>query len=247
MKNLIEERSHMVVKRNDLIQKSRHQMNLQEQKIVMYMISKIKPNDKAFREQIFSITEFCQICGLDGDSGGNYAYIKNTFKSISDKSIWVKLDNGSEMLLRWFNSVIINEKNGSVQLMFDEKMKPYLLELKDNYTKYELIYTLTMRSKYSIRLYELFKSYLYRGQVIFEIDLLKCLLFAEKYERNNNFKQKVLDIAVREINELTDIWIKYDFIKVGRKFSEVNFTISQKDIGERLTAGAKIEKVINKK
>ena len=104
-KKLINSRGQLVVKRNDLIQKSRHQMDLQEQKIILYIISKIKPKDNDFIEQSFSIAEFCRVCGLDDDNGGNYMHIKNTLKSIRDRSIWVELDDGSERTLAWVNSV----------------------------------------------------------------------------------------------------------------------------------------------
>lgn len=239
---LSEARGHLVVKRNDLIQKSRHQMNLQEQKIILYMISKIKPDTKDFTKQIFSVAEFCRVCGLDDDNGGNYAYIKNTLKSLRDRSIWVTLDDESETTLAWINSVTINKRSGLVHLRLDDNMKPYLLELQKNFTKYELIYTLAMRSQYSVRLYELLKSYQYKRFVVFEVDELKRLLFAEIYSRGNDFKKRVLETATNEINKLTDISVTCELVKIGNRFAEVEFRISQKDVGGRLLAHANIDK-----
>lgn len=243
---LSEVRDHLVVKRNDLIQKSRHQLDLQEQKIILYMISKIKPSDKDFIEQNFSVAEFCKLCGLDENNGGNYAYIKNTLKTLSDKSIWVTLEDGSETIFRWLNDVTINKRSGFIKLKHDEKLKPYLLDLQENFTRYNLIYTLAMRSQYSTRLYELLKSYQYKKFVVFGIEDLKRLLFAETYTRGNNFKQRVLEIAMKEISKLTDISVTYELIKEGRKFTEVRFDITQKDVGGRLSAWARISEVIDK-
>ena len=244
---LSEARGQLVVKRNDLIQKSRHRMDLQEQKIILYMISKIKPNDKNFTEQIFSIAEFCRVCGLDDDNGGNYAYIKKTLQSIRDKSIWVELEEGVETTLAWINKVNFEYRSGLVKLELDNDMKPFLLELKENFTQFELVYTLGMRSQYSVRLYELLKSYQYKKHVKFDIDELKKLLFAESkaYSRGNNFKQKVLDIATNEINKLTDILITYELLRVGRKFAEVEFRITQKNTGERINAWSNISEVLD--
>lgn len=238
-------REYLVVKRNDMIQKSRHKLDLQEQKIILYMISKIKPSDKEFKEQIFSIIEFCRICGLDSDSGGNYAYIKKSLKSLRDRSIWVTLDDGSETTLSWINSVTINKRSGLVRLTIDEKMKPYLLDLQENFTQYSLIYTLAMKSQYSTRLYELLKSYQYKKYVKFDIEDLKRILFAEKYERFPDFKRRVLDTAVNEVNKLGDIWVTYELVKEGRKFSEVRFDIVKKDVCERLSSWARISEVID--
>jgi plasmid replication initiation protein len=247
LNKLDEVRGHLVVKQNDLIQRSRHQMDLQEQKIILYMISKLKPNDKGFTEQVFSITEFCRVCGLDDDNGGNYAYIKNTLKSLRDRSIWVTLDDGSETTLAWINKVKIEKRSGLVKLELDKDMKPYLLDLQENFTQYQLLYTLAMRSQYSVRLYELLKSYQYRKKIDFGIDELKRLLFAENYKHGKDFRKRVLETATREINRLTDIWVTYELETVGRKFTEVKFQIAPKDQGERLNTWVTIDKKLNSK
>lgn len=244
---LSEVRNHLVVKRNDLIQKSRHQMDLQEQKIILYMISKIKPNDNDFTEQVFSIAEFCRIIGADDDSGGNYEYIKKTLGKLLSRFVWVRSEDGSERSLRWIDKVVMNERSGIVNLKIDEDLKPFLLDLQENFTQYSLVYTLAMKSQYSLRLYELLKSYQYKKYAIFDIEELKRLLFAETYTRGNNFKQRVLDIATSEINKLGDISVTYELIKEGRKFSKVRFDIQQKDIGERLGAWSNIGGVLDDK
>jgi len=242
---LSEVREHLIVKRNDLIQKSRHQMDLQEQKIILYMISKIKPHEKDFKEQVFSVAEFCRVCGLDGDNGGNYAYIKKTFGKLRARFVWVTLEDGSETTLGWVTGVTINKQSGIIKVRFDDGLKPYLLDLHESFTQYSLVYTLAMQSQYSVRLYELLKSYQYKKCVTFDVEKLKKLLFAETYDRFNNFKQRILDTAVKEINKLTDIWVTYELIKEGRKFNEVRFDIHQKDIGERLDAWSSINEVID--
>jgi plasmid replication initiation protein len=242
---LYKERAHLVVKRNDLIQRSRHKMDLQEQKILLYMISKIKPNDIDFTEQTFSIIEFCKACGLDDDNGGNYAYIKNTLKSLRDRSIWVTLDDGSETTLAWINKVKIEKRSGLIKLELDKDMKPYLLDLQENFTQYSLMYTLAMRSQYSIRLYELLKSYQFKKYQPFEIDELKRLLHAEKYERYPDFRRKVLEIAVREINELTDISVSYSPQKPSRKIIGISFNIDRKGNIDMWEAGNKTMKILD--
>jgi plasmid replication initiation protein len=244
---LSEVRDYLIVKRNDLIQKSRHHMDLQEQKIIMYMISKIKPSEMDFTEQIFSIAEFCRIIGADYDSGGNYEHIKKTLGKLLSRFVWVTSEDGSERSLRWVDKVVMSKRSGIVKLKIDEDLKPYLLDLQENFTRYNLIYTLAMKSQYSTRLYELLKSYQYKKYVIFGIEELKRLLFAETYTRGNNFKQRVLDIATKEINKLGDISVTYELIKDGRKFAEVRFDIRPKDIGERMGAWSNISGVLDNK
>ena len=244
---LDKERGQLVVKRNDFIQKSRHQLSLQEQKIVLYLISKIRPQDTDFTEHTFSIAEFCRFCGMDDDNGKNYSNIKEALGKLRSRFVWVTLEDGSETTLGWVNKVTINKRSGMVRLRLDEDLKPFLLLLEEHYTLYEMRYTLAMKSQYSIRLYELLKSYAYKKTVDFDIDDLKRLLSAETYKLNNHFKDKVLEVAMREINEYTDISIEYSFQKEGRQFSRVWFSIDRKESFDRFIAGGKITEAINSK
>lgn len=244
---LNQKRGQLIVKRNDFIQKARHQLSLQEQKIVLYLISHVKPNDTDFTEQVFSIAEFCRFCGMHEDSGKNYSDIKNALKSLRDRSVWIELENGSETTLSWINKATINQRSGIIRLKLDEDLKPFLLLLTEQYTLYEIRYTLAMKSQYSIRLYELLKSYAYKKNVTFEIDELKRLLDAENHKLNGHFKNKVLDIAVREINEYTDISVEYSFQKEGRRYAHVWFSIDRKEALDRFIAGDKINQAIDGK
>lgn len=239
---IIEAQNFKVVKSNDLIQKSRFSLSLQEQKIILYLISKIKPEDMELYEHTFDIKDFCQVCGLDYDSGKNYKNIKTTLKTLRDKSMWVEIEPGTETTLAWISSVSLTKKSGVVKIKLDDKMKPYLIQLQEKFTQYELMYTLAMRSQYSIRLYELLKSYEYRHGHTFTVEELKVRLSAENYDRFHDFQRKVIDIAVREINELSDIAVTCTMIKVGRSYTKIKFGVKlKKDFNERMRAWQQIE------
>jgi len=245
-KNITELREYKIIKSNDIIQKARFQLSTQEQKIILYLISKIKPTDKEFEGYSFSIVEFCNICGIYLDSGANYSNLKSTIKSLADKSLWVKLENNKQTLVRWINKASILENTGIVEIKLDDDMKPYLLELKNNFTQYELLYTLAMKSQYSIRLYEILKSYEFKKTIIYEIENLKEILLAENYKLFGDFKRRVIDIAITEINNLSDISIRYELIKEGRKYVKIKFVIKlKKDLDERLDTWKRIHEVID--
>lgn len=245
---LDELRSYKVVKSNDLIQKSRFQLSSQEQKIILYLISRIKPDDEDFVQQNFNIIEFCKICGMDYNNGKNYKNIKDTIRALADKSMWLMLEKGEEILVRWIQKATINKRSGIIRMRLDEDMKPYLLQLQERFTQYELIYTVAMRSQYSIRLYEILKSYEFRRWCKFDVDELKKMLFADNYKLFTDFKRHALDISLREINDLTDIAITYEIIKVGRKYGQIEFIIRTKDdMDERINAWNNRRKAIGLK
>lgn len=239
-------RKHLVIKANDLIQKSRFSLTLQQQKIVLYLISQIHPNDTDFQKYTFSIPEFCRVTGISRPSGEDYTAFKNDIKAIADKSLWVTLEDGAETLLRWIAKPTIRKDSGTIEVQLDEDMKPFLLELKKNFTAYELIYTLHFRSKYSIRLYELVKSIHFHEietySRTYPLDELRRLLDAERYSKFKDFHTRVLRPAVNELNKYSDKNIEYRPIKRGRSVAQIELMISTKKTIERLRIRDQIEK-----
>lgn len=245
---LLENREYNVVKSNSLIQKSRYDLSLQEQKILLRLIQMIKPTDKDFKEYEFNVKDFCDFCGIDNHNGKNYENVKRTLKGLRDKSFWLTKANGDIVTVGWVSKVVINPKRGIVTVRLDEDLKPYLLELQEYFTQYSLYYTIAMRSRYSIRLYELLKSYQNLREKTFDIEKLKHQLMAEMYERWADFKRTVLDISIKEINLLSDIFVTYNLEKDGRRYKSISFKIRFKnDTIERLNTWTEIEHRLDNK
>ena len=225
---IIDLRNHKVVKHNDSIQKARYNLSVQEQKIILYLISKIKPNDTDLHLYKFSIQEFCQVCGIDDDNGKNYADLKDAVINLRNKGFWARIGEGVQTTVSWIDKASITEKSGIIEIKLDKDMKPFLLNLRNHFTMYELYYVLAMKSKYSLRLYELLKSYEFIGKCDFDIEHLKMLLSAENYKTYKDFRVYVIDTALREINEYTDILIDYTAEKTEKKYTKIVFRIKPK-------------------
>lgn len=226
-------RSYKVVKSNEIIQKARYELNVLELKTLSYIFSMIKPTDTINQIYVFSINDYCKVCGIDNTSGNNYSAIKQTLKELRDKSFYLMKPDGTETTVGWIDKVWINKGSGNVKVRLDEDMEQYLIGLFDNYTQYELLSTLPMQSKYSFRIYELLKSYAFTKRHTFDIDELKKILLAEHYRNYKDFRKKVLEVAEKEINEYTDLQVSYEPIYKGRKVIQVKFTIIQKDTWSR--------------
>lgn len=234
----LSDREKMVVKANQLIQKSKFTLSIQQQKIIAYVISQIKPTDDDFKLYEFNIKDFCNVCGIESNNGRIYENLKQHIKELSDKSIWIKLDNGKETLFRWIEKPYINENSGIIQIRIDSDMKPYLIKLTENYTMYEIAFTLNFNSKYSFRLYEYMKSIHYKklNEYIHRIDIdeLKERIGAENYTNFKDFNNRALKIAIKEINEYSDITLDYNCIYKGRKVIAIELIVKSKTTMERL-------------
>lgn len=246
---IVQRQSYKVVKANEIIQRARYDLNITELKMLAYLISMIKPNDKAMMEYTFSIQDYCKICGIDYKNGGNYGAIKSSLKGLRDKSFWIKRPDGSEETVGWLGKAIISRGSGKITIQFDETLQKYITELYSNYTQYELFCTLPMSSAYSFRVYELLKSYQHKNKVYthtFNIDDLKVQL-AAPYQNFKDFRRKVLEVATKEINEFTDLEISWEPLTLGRKVVEVRFEVRVRNAIGRLETYSKSMKRLNKR
>lgn len=111
----------------------------------------------------------------------------------------------------WLASAEYKNGEGIMLLTFSPKLKPYLLQLKKAFTSYRLNNILSLKSAYSIRLYELLKKWQYLNKWECSIENLKEKFGIEqdKYKLYGHFKARVVEPAVKELNEKTDIQISY--------------------------------------
>ena len=267
------QRDEMVAQGNDLIRHARFQLTALEQNLIYFCMSKVKPNDKDLMRQTFNITDFCETTGIatnnGNPSGREYRRIKAAIKSVSDKSAWVEYSNGVEELVRWFDTFRIETNTGEVTVTLSQSIKPYLIGLIERaktggggYTQALLLTYLALQSKYSKRLYEILKSYLYssvnsetetiekvyRPQYLeYDLEELKKLINAEVYKRFADLRRFALEVAVQEISAVTDISVSYDVIKTGKKITGISFMFQHKETMERLSAYDKAQKSLNGK
>jgi len=238
-------RNYVVVKHNDLIQKSRFMLTAVEQKIMWYLISKISPEDEDFKTYEININDFCEVCGIETNNGANLIYLKKAILKLRTREFWIMISPTEETTVGWIEKPIINHGTGTIKLRIDETLKLYLLNLHGMYTTLDLTIALSLSGKYSIRLYEILKSFEKLGKCRFKLDALKLKLNAEKYERFPDFRRNVLDIALKEINFYADFKVSYELGKTGRKYTDVHFVFSKKNGVEHYAAIKSIEEALS--
>ena len=223
-----EKRNKLVIKSNKLIRDVRYELSEKEQKLIIYLISLIAKGDENFNELHIMAKDYFDICGINS-SGKNYEDIKKTIKNLADKSWWIEIDNDTETLFKWIDTAKVDKNNGKIEIKLSSSLEPFLLNLTENFTKYELINILTLSGKYSLRLYELFKSYLWQGEWEINISDLKKIINCNGYPAYKEFNRSVLSKAVKEINKYTDLKVSYVAIKKGKSTSGIKFSIKEKD------------------
>lgn len=255
-----EERNYYAVKSNKIIQRQVYSirearndsLSLAEQKALLYIISKIKPEEEELKEQQFSIKEFYSICGIEATTGNNYRNLKETITKLASRVMW--LTEGKTMTtVRWIDKAKIDTGNGIITIRLDPDLKPYLLMLSRNYTKIPLHDIIKMKSKYGIMLYELLRSYAYTGERIpFSIEDLKNRLDCLSYENFSNFKKKVIVPALKDINTYSELSVDVEYYKTGRQYTDIVFLVRDlsksklvADVEESIRRFSNVEKEID--
>jgi plasmid replication initiation protein len=220
-------RNSLVVKDNRIIRNVRYSLSAQEQKLIIYAVSKVVAEDKELKKISFKLNDYFNIVGST-NSGKDYQRVKATIRELRNKSWWIK-DGDKEILFAWLDTARVNPKTREIELTLSESLKPYLIDLKQNFTKYELINVLCLRSKYSIRLYEIYKSYLWLGRWEVYLDEFRELIdVKDKYLDFTEFKRNVINPSIKEINRFTDLTITMETLKSGRNIDKLIFKIVEK-------------------
>jgi plasmid replication initiation protein len=229
------EAANIVRQSNTLIQNTRFNLTTTENKLWLYIIKHIKPTDTSLGELEFTIRDFCKAVGISPNSGSSYMNVRAALKSLADKSVYIDLDgSGDETLVRWLDEVKLSKKAGLAKITITGKLKPYLLELHERYTQFSWLYTVNMRSKYSVRIYELLKSYENMNTpIMMSLDELRRMLYLTDTYDWTDIKRNVIDIARKEINECSDITFKYSPRKTGRTVTDIIFEITPVPLVER--------------
>lgn len=205
----------LIVTHSNSLTEARYSLSVNEQRIVLFMIAQIQPQDDEFKDYVINVTDFTKLLGIRNKN--IYADTKKLLHGLLSKVLYVPNDNGY-LMTNWVSSAEYKDKEGIVLLSFDKKLKPYLLMLKEQFTKYKLFTVTQFRSTYSIRLYMLLKQYVSIGVREFDLTELRIILGLEegKYPLFYEFRRRIINTAQKEFS-------KKD--KTGSYISDINFDL----------------------
>lgn len=217
-------KNYIVSKANNLIT-SKYKLSLQEQRIILALVSMIdSKNHTKFHEYEMTTKEFAELLNVENT---NHTYFKKITKQLMEKVIEIE-DDQKVLQIHWLSTCTYYKGTGKIKLELHRELIPYLLQLKEQFTTYYLSNVLQMKSKYSIRLYEILKAQQFKKRFEIEIEKLRGMLGAEKYDRYSNLNQKILKPAITEINRQTDIFVHHVPHKEGSKVISIEFEIINK-------------------
>ncbi|OKB16750.1 initiator RepB protein [Helicobacter pylori] len=217
-----------------------------ELKFFYYMISKLNSiSDKSFEACEIPINE---ILGevLDHENlDANYLYIKKLCESLSkryllDETLSKDPETNREIerfiSMPLFKFLDYTKGQATIKYQLNDCLKPYLLGLRKNFTQIPLQHILPIRSGYAIRIYQILLSELKQNRnetTRYLIELQDVLCVPKSFYEWINFKRRVLEPSLKEINATTDIVASYRTKKERQKITQIVFEICYKDLQKR--------------
>jgi hypothetical protein len=214
------------VQHNALVN-ARFDLNTTESRLFLALLARVQREDTTFAK--------CQISAREimGPTASNSIYekVRKMLKDFTGRTLLIeklgpdgrpqKKPSFTVIPLLAYATYI--EGEGMIEAQFNDLLRDYLLELRDNFTKAQLTELLKLKSSSSYRIYWLLREYAAFGKRTIRLDELKAILgLSKEYDRFNNFRARVLERAREELAQ-TDLPFTYEPIKQGREVTEIRF------------------------
>ena len=227
-------KGNLVVKTNQL-NSALQNLSLPEIRIIQLAIVDARETntglstDKPLRIDALRYAEMFETTRQNG-----YQRMKDAEENLFNRRFSYIDERGKLIKSRWIQQVTYLDDEGAIELVFTLAVVNGISRIdgaEDFFTSYLLEQTASMDSIYSVRLYELLVQWVAaRNTPLFELDKFREQLGIEEheYKRMGNFKLRVLDLAVKEINEKSDLKVSYEQVKKGVAIAGFKFKVLTK-------------------
>ena len=227
------EEDYKVVKHNNLVNiKGKYQYSVNQLKLICHLIANIKPNEEDFTKKQVSIKELNFI----DENTYNHNYFKEEFVRLLEMPFQIPEDEG---WTNWFS--YLKYKNGVIEYRFDPALKPFLLNLKENFTSYHLSNVMNLKSNYAILTFELLAQARNQGYRNITIKEYRELLKIPDSYLNADILRLIKKVQ-KEIRDRTNLQFDFAFKKMGKAFHSINFVVKN----NKKVAGVTYEFIENK-
>ena len=227
----------IVIAQDNRLTSSRYELTLIEKRIFYYIIKEVRNNYTTGQRDLFDdlilnikVSDLCKEVNQEDNK-------KETRKAL-EKFRSRNFTYTDELEDDWLTCGFINYahiKKGIAEIQVSHKLMPFLVELSSQYTAYSLHVAMSLKSKWSQRMYELCQKW--QGTDGFRIsveDLRQSFMLEEKYNRYALLNERVLQVAKRELKDLydlgqCDVYFEYTEERKGRTVEMLRFKLFRKN------------------
>ena len=215
----------IVVQKNSFIRGDFSCLDIKDIKILKLLVSKVNATSTEFRDYYFITKD--EVREFYFNERNLHAYIKSSLRRLSSVFVLIKNNKQEEIEVSLVGKIIYEKKAGIYKVPLSLDLKDYLLDIKKEFTKYNLKNLVHLKRKEEIKLYEYFKSINFEVFMI-GIEKIKIIMEVNKksYSSFYNFHKKLKE-SILSINNSTDLNIEFRVIKEKRQSKNIQFFIKR--------------------
>jgi plasmid replication initiation protein len=229
MSRLLEVRQH------NALTNARYEYTELQLDLFFFLISKLRKDQQSVVYEL-NIKELSNLTGKQY----HLPYLRKATEDMGSRMFEVETSE-RHIQLWMFRSVEYIKGTKIIEVSLSDKILPYLFDLKNNFTSYGLASALRLSSKYAKRIYPICSQWKDLGETkkydLKDFKKILGLLDSEGFDkmpRTSDFKTSVLDIAVKQINEHTELHISYELEKHGKTFKNITFRVKSQALAETI-------------
>lgn len=223
-----EKDSKLQVRHHNAITNARHELSSVQLDLYFMLLSRLKPGDNISTKYLIGVKEIEELTGRQW----NYQQLREATEGLIGKVFEIDEEDGL-LQVAMMSSAKYLRGQGKIQISIAQELMPYLVDLKNNFTSFQLFCVLSMTSKYAKWMYVQFSRWKDIGFLSYEVEQLKYRLnlkdpngkAPEQYKQWGQFKDNVLEPAIKQINNSSDLRISYTIEKKGKSMHKLNFVI----------------------
>ena len=209
-------------------------LTVYQKRLLLYLTSRIKPTDTELKTQEITFSDYMSLTGLQR-GGTQEQQIKKSILDLCRKKFLVDVTPTLTQVFSWIDDskTEIDWEKKIIRTALGARLKDYFIGLSGKFTAYQLGYTTGFRSKYTYRLYEYLHSYIGQGGITIQKDDAYKILCDNKYDKVYDFERYVVERAIEEINQFSDIEASYQRITQRGKVVSFTFRVHSKTEKEK--------------
>ena len=224
----IKELDNPVLKMSNRLIEGRYNLTPIEQKVLIAMAAVISKNTKEFDKVKIRVKDLIDFCEIEETNG--YKLVKSATKQLLKRTLEIQYANGDWFGTHWLQSAYYKHKDAVIEYEIDKNLKDDFLNLYKAYLATPAKLLIKFDNRYTPRLYNLLKKMIKVKDFEYEIEYF-CdrFMLPESYRnKHTHFEKKFMKVCVDEINDKSDIFVEYKYIKEGRSYTNIHFSVTLK-------------------
>ena len=229
-------KNSLIVKDNALINAS-YNLELTEQRLIMLAIINARESGHGITADSkleIHASDYAKLFNVSADA--SYKALREAVNNLFNRQFsysaeYKRTGKVGIVRSRWVSRIFYVDDLALLEITFAPDVVPLITRLEEHFTKYEAKQVAHLTSKYATRLYELLIAWREVGKVP-QLELNEFRnrlgLVDNEYTAMSDFKKRVLEPSIKQINEHTDITVTYEQHKKGRIISGFSFKFKQK-------------------